>query len=59
MKNVSILYTFKFFFEKTQRTFAFHFIEKEEFGLHPPRRQITGKGAKKSVNVPGGRQDYS
>jgi hypothetical protein len=30
------------FFEKTQRTFAFHCIEKIGNRLHPPRRPVTG-----------------
>jgi hypothetical protein len=32
----------KYFFKNTQKTFAFHFIENKEFGLHPPRRLVTG-----------------
>jgi hypothetical protein len=40
--NVSMPTLLVLIFEKTQRTFAFHSIEKKEIRLHPPRREITG-----------------
>ena len=41
-----------FFSVKTQKTFAFHFIEKVEFSYRPPKRQIT-KNYQNSVYIPG------
>jgi hypothetical protein len=43
-----------FVVEKTQRTVAFHFIEKIEIYLHPPRMQITDNGEELSVHIPTG-----
>lgn len=43
-----------FFSEQTQSTFAFHCIEKIEFGYNPPRRSSKDE---KPVHIPGGQQD--
>jgi hypothetical protein len=49
-------YTFVF---RESASFSFHFIEKIEKCLHPPRRPITGHRDELSVHIPTGWLHYS
>jgi hypothetical protein len=49
-------YTFVF---RESASFSFHFIEKIEKCLHPPRRPITGHRDELSVHIPAGWLHYS